>query len=102
MRNGEDAIEHLNIASNNNTLPFLIILDMYLPGANGFDVLAHMNKKGISKVPVVILSRIVTKEIEIATKFLGAWQSISKPISRKELDTCMSILDDTIYLFSNK
>jgi len=43
--------------------PDLILLDLILPGIDGFEVLSQMNKEDlISQIPVIILSNLGQKE----------------------------------------
>lgn len=66
--------------------PDLVILDIMLPGQNGFDVCRKMkNHFGLKSIPVIILSA-KTEEIDVVLGLeLGADDYISKPFSPKIL-----------------
>ena len=56
--NGEDGIKKIE-----EIKPDLILLDLILPGMDGFEVLSQMKKKiEISQTPVIILSNLGQKE----------------------------------------
>lgn len=65
--------------------PFdLIILDIMLPGMNGFEILSRLRQKGI-KTPVIILTaRNAEEEIVQGLKY-GADDYITKPFGVAEL-----------------
>ncbi|MBP1154618.1 MULTISPECIES: response regulator transcription factor [unclassified Paenibacillus] len=65
--------------------PFdLIILDIMLPGMNGFEILSKLRQKGI-KIPVIILTaRNAEEEIVQGLKY-GADDYITKPFGVAEL-----------------
>lgn len=52
VHDGKNAVEFLKKQS-----PNLVLLDLLLPGSDGFDVLAYL-KEAKSRVPVVILSNL--------------------------------------------
>ncbi len=56
-----DGEEGLTKAKNDK--PDLVLLDLVLPGINGFEVLSRMKKEpALSQVPVIILSNLGQKE----------------------------------------
>jgi DNA-binding response OmpR family regulator len=69
---GEEAIAFLKKE------PFdLVLLDVMLPGKDGFGVLSEMKRKGI-KTPVIILSNLGQKEDFEKAKKMGAIEYIVK------------------------
>lgn len=62
----------------------LVILDLVLPGRNGLDWLAWLNKKQPS-LPVIILSAEQNVEMRIATLAAGAVDYLAKPFHPIEL-----------------
>jgi len=42
--------------------PDLVLLDLILPGIDGFEVLARMREENIGRIPVIILSNLGQKE----------------------------------------
>ncbi|MCH7722173.1 MAG: response regulator [Bacteroidetes bacterium] len=77
--NGNDAIEYLS------TNPVqLVLLDLKMPGKNGFDVLEEMNQKNISS-QVIILTAYADIKSAIHSAKLGVTDFISKPYNFDEL-----------------
>lgn len=91
-RNGEEALEQIE-----NFRPDLILLDVMLPGVNGFDVLQRVRQQaGFHELPVIMLTA-KGREVEVTKGLaLGANAYITKPFStrnlldevRRQLDAC--------------
>ncbi|MDR0965469.1 MAG: response regulator transcription factor [Myxococcales bacterium] len=64
--------------------PDLMILDVMLPGMNGFEVLKELRRRG-SGVPIVMLSAKGMEQDKIMGLDLGADDYISKPFGISEL-----------------
>jgi DNA-binding response OmpR family regulator len=64
--------------------PDLLVLDVMLPGMNGFEVLKEMRRRGCA-IPVVMLSAKGMEQDKIMGLELGADDYISKPFGLKEL-----------------
>jgi DNA-binding response OmpR family regulator len=62
----------------------LVILDLLLPGASGFDVLRCLAEHG-SDVPVLVLSARSSIETKVAALDAGATDYLAKPFSLDEL-----------------
>jgi DNA-binding NtrC family response regulator len=62
----------------------LILLDLKMPGKNGFDVLRELNEKKIS-VKVIVLTAYADVKSAIDSAKLGATDFISKPCDFDEL-----------------
>ena len=77
-RNGANAV---SVFTENH--PTLVLLDINLPGMNGFEILQKLN--AISNVPVVMISAMSGAEDRIHALELGADDYIVKPFSLKEL-----------------
>lgn len=56
----------------------IVIMDMYMPGMNGFEALKKMAENK-SRVPVIIYSQITKREVIIRALQLGAKQYLVKP-----------------------
>lgn len=66
--NGEKGLEVLR-----EDLPQLLLLDIVLPGINGYDVLIEMKKdERLASIPVVVLSNLGQKEEIERAQTLGA------------------------------
>lgn len=81
VHNGDDALAYLHRRPpfENAPRPAFILLDLNLPGKNGFDVLADIKRNGeLHRIPVLILSTSRT-EVDINRCYdLGANCYISK------------------------
>lgn len=78
--------------------PDLILLDIILPDANGFDVLRSLRKgKTTSRIPVIIISGLDSEEDEEKGFLLGAVDYIKKPfkntIVKARIGTQIQILN---------
>lgn len=80
----EDPIQGFRLASEEQ--PDLVILDIYMPGMDGLDVLARLRRsQGASRVPVLMLTAADTfKDINLAFD-LGAADYLTKPIDFSRL-----------------
>jgi len=61
----------------------LVLLDIVMPGLDGFEVLEHMRQ--YEDIPVIMLSGIGGETTKIDTLALGADDYITKPFSVEEL-----------------
>lgn len=80
--NGRQAIENLD----NDQLPKLVLLDIILPFADGFEVLAEIrSRKGWKKIPIIMLTS-KTQENNVVRAFeSGANDYVTKPFQLGEL-----------------
>jgi len=93
---GEKAIEMAKI------LPNLVILDLNLPGLDGFEVLKELKNDPFTKwIPVVILTSSPKEEDCKRCYELGANAYVVKPSSFKELVELAKTIRD-FWLFFNK
>lgn len=79
---GEEALELVQ-----QELPKLLILDIMLPGMDGFAVCQSVRKKG--NIPILILSARINKEDKLNGYNLGADDYLEKPVDIDIL--CMKI-----------
>jgi DNA-binding response OmpR family regulator len=75
---GEDALALCAQAE-----PDLVVLDLMLPGIDGFEVCRRLRER--SSVPVIMLTALGEEEDRIAGLQLGADDYLSKPFSPREL-----------------
>lgn len=82
------------VASNGQTalqlveerLPDLILLDVMMPGMNGFDVCRRLKKEARTQmIPVLMVTALKEKEDRIMALHAGADDFLSKPIDGTEL-----------------
>ncbi len=78
VRSGEDAL-----SSFDDLAPRLVILDIGLPGADGFDVCRDLRAR--STVPIVMLTARDEEADRVAGLEVGADDYVSKPFSPREL-----------------
>lgn len=70
----------------NNTLPDLIILDVMLPGDNGYEILKTIKKDNKTKeIPVIMLTAKDSEYDKVKGLDMGADDYISKPFGVMEL-----------------
>jgi len=87
-RDGYDTIEAydgatgLQLALENN--PDLILLDLMLPGMNGFEVCRRVRESG-SSIPILMLTAREEEADKVMGLELGADDYITKPFSMREL-----------------
>ena len=66
--------------------PELILLDVEMPGMNGYNVMEKLkDKEKTSHIPVIFLTAIIDPESELKGLNLGAVDYITKPFSRELL-----------------
>jgi two-component system response regulator len=83
---GIDAMRRLSTAADAGNLPALVLLDLNMPRANGFEVLDFMCVRHlVEQVPVVVLSTSRQSEDRRRCMALGARAMHSKPESIQEL-----------------
>ena len=79
--NGEEAIARLGTAGE---LPFLILLDLYMPRMNGWQLSAWLRQDPLySTIPVVVLSAL--EDLGRDARAIGAADFVLKPIEPEAL-----------------
>ena len=76
-----DGAEALRLAREAN--PDLIVLDLMLPGIDGFEICGTLRKE--SDVPIIMLTAKTTDEDKLTGLGLGADDYVTKPFSPREL-----------------
>jgi len=76
-----DGIQAVNVAKE--THPDLVVLDLMLPGLDGFDVFRALRAE--SDVPIIMLTAKTTEQDRLNGLDLGADDYVTKPFSPKEL-----------------
>ena len=72
---GEKALELLE-----KDIPHLILLDLHMPGMNGFEVLENMkNQEKLQDIPVIFLTADSNQSTEVQGLLAGARDFIAKP-----------------------
>src|SRR5438445_13410754 len=77
-QSGEEALEAIR-----DRLPDLVILDLMLPGLNGFETLEELRR--VSNVPVIMLTSAAEEDEKVEGLAQGADDYLAKPFSQKEL-----------------
>lgn len=73
--------------------PALVVLDLDLPAADGFEVLLWMSKSRLMRtVPVIVLSSSYQQADEERSLELGASLYLRKPVDAPTLATSVSVL----------
>jgi DNA-binding response OmpR family regulator len=78
VRSGEEALDHVG-----RVRPRLVILDVGLPGQDGFDVCRRIRAR--STVPIVMLTARDEEADRVAGLEVGADDYVTKPFSPREL-----------------
>jgi putative two-component system response regulator len=80
-KSGEEAVEYLG-----SHTPDLILLDIFMQGMNGYEVMEHLNRSPeMAKIPVILITAEVTPESREKGIALGALDFITKPINPRHL-----------------
>src|SRR5687768_4452080 len=77
---GREALDKLR-----DLLPDLIILDVMMPGMDGFETLREIRRA--SNVPVIMLTARGEEDDKVRGLRLGADDYVAKPFSQRELST---------------
>lgn len=84
----EDGPEGLRLAKA--VRPDLILLDFFMPGEDGFEVLAQLKADpALRDVPVIIFTVLVREESERQALAMGAAAYVTKPFDVDEVITCI-------------
>lgn len=89
FENGRSALERLSAqAGGNDGLPSLILLDLNMPGMDGWEFLAEFKRiPETARIPVVILtSSIDPRDIARSKTFCNVKDYIPKPLTTEKLD----------------
>lgn len=79
-----DGYEALKLARD--SVPDLVLLDMVLPGMDGFEVCLQIKSSpATSEVPVMVITSLSDQEDKLKSLRYGADDFLSKPIDRREL-----------------
>ena len=80
-RNGDEALEQIE-----QFRPDLILLDVMLPGVNGFDILQRVRQQPERRNMAIIMLTAKGREVEVTKGLaLGADAYITKPFSTRDL-----------------
>lgn len=79
VHNGQQALDYLHAAKENNNLPCLIILDMNMPILDGKETLAKLKKdEALKNIPVVFFTTSNSQVDKLYCKLNGV-EMITKP-----------------------
>lgn len=79
--------------------PDLILLDLHMPGMNGFDVMAALNESGSDgSVPIVMLTGDSSPEAKLRGLRGGARDFLTKPFDKTEVHLRIENLLETRYM----
>ncbi|MFN3480571.1 MAG: response regulator, partial [Thermodesulfovibrionales bacterium] len=79
--NGPDAI-----TSTTDHLPDLILLDIMMPGMDGYEVCRQLRlKKETDHIPVIFITALDDRESKLKGLKVGANEFLTKPVDRSEL-----------------
>jgi two-component system KDP operon response regulator KdpE len=78
VQSGEEALEAIRAR-----LPDLVLLDVMLPGLDGFETLEELRR--VSNVPVIMLTSVAEEDQSVRGLTLGADDYLTKPFSQRDL-----------------
>lgn len=81
--NGGDKL--LTAINNPPPIPYVVFLDLNMPGKNGFDVLKELRDSEKKDIPIVIFSTSNEPGIIEKCRLLGANLFITKPVLMKDI-----------------
>ena len=85
------------IAILEKIVPHLILLDIYMPEMDGFEVMHYLqNHRKFKNIPVVFLTGTEDAQLEAKCYEMGANGFIRKPFSETELLSCVRLHVDNI------
>lgn len=85
---GEDALAMIAISA-----PDLVLLDVMMPGMDGYQVAARIKADpATAHIPVVILTALGDRNSMAHGLAAGAVQYLTKPVNRAELSACVRAL----------
>lgn len=91
LEDGNQLIDFLD--NNENLLPSLVLMDLYMPGKSGLEVLEELKKNSFYKtIPTLIVSSTDLTEDILKTYDLGASSFISKPKDFAEFVKSVSVI----------
>lgn len=81
FENGESALEHL-IGEERVALPDVLLLDVHMPGMDGFEVMQRLNEESvIANLSVAFVTAHHTSDRDVERGYrLGAWDYMVKPV----------------------
>lgn len=81
-----DAESAISYLASNDRLPDLILLDVMLPGMNGFKLCRHLKHQPLTRlIPIVLLTSLDARHHRIEGITAGADDFLTKPIQFEEL-----------------
>lgn len=85
VKNGTDLLKYLESSRHDDTLPDLLVLESFLPGVDGFQVLERIQSELAGRISVVMMS-VRPSEERVAKAFkLGAIDFVAKPFRVPEM-----------------
>jgi CheY-like chemotaxis protein len=90
---GRQALEQIR-----KSPPHVIILDLLMPGMDGFEFLAELRSDLTTAfIPVIVITQTKKEDTEDLAKKFGADAYLNKPVDPRELEKCMKTLLTRIY-----
>jgi CheY-like chemotaxis protein len=79
--NGEQALALIA-----QSIPDLILLDMMMPGMNGYQVAMHLKSdSATSSIPIIMVTAQIDRNIRLAGLDAGVEEFLTKPVDQAEL-----------------
>ena len=89
VKSGQEALQYLQ-----KEVPDLILLDIYMPDIDGYEVMEQIKKnEKTTGIPIILVTAETKPECEARGRAMGAADYIRKPFSTKKLlDTVEKVL----------
>ncbi len=86
------ALEHLKQGKSKDQLPDLILLDLHMPGMDGFDFLEAIRKdENLAEIRVVVLTGMDDDDALLKSYESGATSYLAKPQNKFEFQSFIAI-----------
>jgi CheY-like chemotaxis protein len=90
---GYEALEYFYmLKKEEGDLPDLLLLDLYMPGMDGFEFLESLRKIDIA-IPCIVLSSSLRIKDKVKAKELGVMDYVEKPIRQEYLSNVIRKLN---------
>lgn len=79
--NGNDALHKIDVY-----LPDLILMDLFMPGLDGFQLISYLKKKSdLKDIPIILITGLYTSHNHVKALDIGADDFMSKTATPKEI-----------------
>lgn len=96
----EDGEQALDIVTKYQDELLLILLDLHMPKKDGYEVMAELQKEGVSaRIPILVITAENDANVESKCFELGAFDFVSKPFNR---DVIIRRIENSLTVYMNR